>query len=184
MSVSNGMTANSTTFNNAFASRTGNTSLVGVVTLSNTTESTDKDTGALVVEGGVGVEKSVTVGEDLTVVGDVSVTGQIGAVTGSRASPTAITAAGGITAGTQWEQIQFIEGDGGAIDVTANPQVSAGSTVGQRLKLVGRSDTNTVLLENGTGLALNGDWLGTESAIIVLLWDGTEWVEEYRNEMA
>lgn len=184
MSVSNGQTANSTTFNNAFASRTQDTSLVGVVTLSNTTQATSKDTGALVVEGGVGIEKNAHVGGNVVVTGDLSVTGKVGSVGGSRASPTAITAAGGIQAGTEWEQIQFIEGDGGAVEVTANPRVSAGSTVGQTLKLIGRSDTNTVTLHNGNGLALNGPWIGGESAVLALIWDGTEWVEEYRNDMA
>ena len=34
--------------------------LVGPITISDTTDSTTKDTGALIVEGGVGIEKSVT----------------------------------------------------------------------------------------------------------------------------
>ena len=34
--------------------------LVGPITISDTTDSTTKDTGALIVEGGVGIEKDVT----------------------------------------------------------------------------------------------------------------------------
>jgi len=40
-----------------------------------TTDSSSKDTGALVVEGGVGIEKKLYVGTDLVVVGTASVTG-------------------------------------------------------------------------------------------------------------
>jgi cytoskeletal protein CcmA (bactofilin family) len=44
-----------------------NISITGSQTISATTQSTDKDTGALVVEGGVGVEKNVNVGGSLAV---------------------------------------------------------------------------------------------------------------------
>ena len=42
----------------------------GITTISNTTVSSSKDTGALVVEGGVGIEKDLYVGADLHVTGD------------------------------------------------------------------------------------------------------------------
>ena len=41
---------------------TGNSFVSGISSVSNTTESTTKDTGALVVEGGVGIEKRLNVG--------------------------------------------------------------------------------------------------------------------------
>jgi hypothetical protein len=41
--------------------------LVGPITISDTTDSTTKDTGALIVEGGVGIEKSVTVGAAVSI---------------------------------------------------------------------------------------------------------------------
>ena len=40
----------------------GNSLVTGISSISDTTQSTTKDTGALVVEGGVGVEKSLKVG--------------------------------------------------------------------------------------------------------------------------
>jgi len=40
-----------------------------------TTDSSDKDTGALVVEGGVGIEKKLYVGTDLAVGGTTALTG-------------------------------------------------------------------------------------------------------------
>lgn len=104
-------------------------------------------------------------------------------VTGSRASPTNITAVGGITASANAYEIQFVQGSGGPVDISANPQVSAGTTVGQQIVLVGRDDTNTVLLENGTGLELNGDCLLEAASVICLMWDGTFWTEVYRNDM-
>ena len=56
----------------------------GIVTFSNTTQSTDKDTGAVVVEGGVGIEKNLSVGGATTITGNLFVGGQsefIGIVT-------------------------------------------------------------------------------------------------------
>ena len=56
----------------------------GIVTFSNTTQSSDKDTGAVVVEGGVGIEKNLSVGGGTTITGDLFVGGSsefIGVVT-------------------------------------------------------------------------------------------------------
>ena len=58
--------------------------LVGPITISDTTDSTSKDTGALIVEGGVGIEKSVHVGAALSVTDRLFVGGEsefIGIVT-------------------------------------------------------------------------------------------------------
>jgi hypothetical protein len=49
----------------------------GATTITNTTDSTDKDTGALVVEGGVGIEKNLSVGGDLDISGTLAVNGTI-----------------------------------------------------------------------------------------------------------
>ena len=58
--------------------------LGGPITISDTTDSTSKDTGALIVEGGVGIEKSVHVGAALSVTDRLFVGGEsefIGIVT-------------------------------------------------------------------------------------------------------
>jgi len=47
----------------------GTTKLDGVVSVANTVQSTTKDNGALVVEGGVGIERNLNVGESLNVTG-------------------------------------------------------------------------------------------------------------------
>lgn len=99
-------------------------------------------------------------------------------VTGSRASPSSITAAGGIAfTGSNDANMWFIQGNAGAVTVSANPQIAAGSVVGQRLILIGRSATNTVTLADSNGLSLNGSWVGGLDSSISLTWDGTNWVE-------
>lgn len=99
-------------------------------------------------------------------------------LTGTRASPQNITAAGGIAfTGTKPRSLWFIQGNGGHIDVTASPQIAAGTTVGQELVLVARNNDQTVTLENGTGLSLNGPWVGAEDDSLTLVWDGTNWTE-------
>jgi hypothetical protein len=103
-------------------------------------------------------------------------------VTGSRSSPQDITAGAGVTAlgGITPREHQFVQGSGGAVTVTANPQISAGGTVSQQLKLVGRSDVNTLTLQDGTGLSLKGTWVGGADSVLELFWDGSVWVEDGR----
>ena len=102
-------------------------------------------------------------------------------VTGTRASPTSITAAGGISfSGSAYKNVAFIQGNAGAVDITANPQIAAGSLVGQELMLIGRSDTDTVKLDDGTGLSLNGSAVLGADSVIQLVWDGTNWSEVAR----
>ena len=98
---------------------------------------------------------------------------------GTRASPTAITTSG-ITAGSGFVQIQFVEGSGGPINITADPQITAGTNIGETMTLVGRNDTNTLTLDDGTGLSLNGVMVLSADSIITLLWDGTNWNETSR----
>lgn len=100
---------------------------------------------------------------------------------GTRASPTAITAGTGVVfSGTAYANVYFIQGNGGAVTVTANPQISAATNVGQELILIGRSATNTVTLSDGTGLSLNGPVVLGLDSIITLVWDSTNWVEKSR----
>lgn len=70
-------------------------------------------------------------------------------------STQAITAAGGITAAMLGYGITRIQGSGGAVDITANPQIADGAD-GQIIRLQGDSDTNTVKFDDGTGLQLAG----------------------------
>lgn len=100
---------------------------------------------------------------------------------GTRASPTAISAAGGITHPDYPRMHMYVESNGGSVDITANPQITVGTNVGQELTLQGRSDANRIILEDGTGLSLNGSMTLQEDNIIMLVWDGTNWVEISRS---
>lgn len=62
MAISDGAPVNAAASNAAWMSRTSNTSTTGSITQSNSTSSTDKDTGAFVTNGGVGVEENINAG--------------------------------------------------------------------------------------------------------------------------
>lgn len=101
---------------------------------------------------------------------------------GSMSSPSALIADTALVPSKEvLDQTHFIEGSGGAVDVTANPQIAAGTNVGQKLRLIGTDATNTVKYDDGTGLVLSASYTMGESAVLALYWDGTNWVEEYRN---
>lgn len=104
-------------------------------------------------------------------------------ITGTRASPSSIVAGTGIAfTGTSTKSLWFIQGSGGAVTVSANPQIAAGTNVGQELLIIGRHDTNLVTLNHGTGLDLNGVWEGGAGDSLHLVWDGTNWSEIARRD--
>ena len=79
------------------------------------------------------------------------------------------------------EQVLFIEGDSaGESNISANPQIGAGAFAGQIMKLVGCNNDDFILLENGDGLSLNGEWRSYEGSMLVLMWNGVVWTEENR----
>ena len=55
----------------------GNATVDGIATFNNTTQSTNKDNGAVIVEGGVGIEKNTNIGGDLGVTGISKLNGQV-----------------------------------------------------------------------------------------------------------
>jgi hypothetical protein len=111
----------------------------------------------------------------------INPTGGALVLTGSRASPEAISAAGGIAfTGVNSRNLWFVAGDGGPIDITANPQIAAGSSDGQELKIIGTSDANYVTLDHGTGLSMNGSYDLSLDKSIEFVWDGTNWTETNR----
>lgn len=108
--------------------------------------------------------------------------GGLFSITGTRASPNSIVAGTGVSfSGTNARNMWFIQGSGGHVDITANPQIVAATTVGQELLLIGRSDSNTVKFENTNGLSLNGACILGEDDSLTLVWDGSNWLEIGRN---
>lgn len=102
-------------------------------------------------------------------------------VTGSLASPTLITAAGGITPVGALVEYIFVAGSGGAVDISANPQIAAGTQIGQRLIIIGCSDTDTVGLDDGDGLFLQGQAVLKKYNVLKLIWVDTGWMDDGRN---
>ncbi len=101
----------------------------------------------------------------------------------TRGAPTAVTAAGGITPTSALRQLRFLVGSPGAVVVSANPQIVAGTVIGQELLLTGTSDSLSVTIQNGTGLELNGPCVLKNGSRISLVWDGTVWGEIARNDI-
>lgn len=105
-------------------------------------------------------------------------------VTGSYASPSLITVGGFTPAGRAIEKA-YIKGSGGPIDVTANPQVAAGTNDGDELEFECVDNTNSVKWDNGTGLALNGDYTMVKDSVLKLRWNAgaSKWTEVSRNDI-
>lgn len=138
----------------------------------------DPDTGTLTFYGAVPANMPPTI-SFWKYSGSKGVGGSA-TVTGTRAAPVNITALGGITPAGVSDEIMFVQGSGGDVDITKNPQIAAGTTVGDRLELIGRTDANRIFLDDGTGLDLNGQAILLAGSVIGLAWDGTNWCERYR----
>lgn len=157
MSISNGVDANATNFNASFVSKTANDTKTGTLTLSDVTDSSSKDTGALVLEGGLGVEKNVNVGGQATVVGDLLTQGALTAALDSQFDASVnidvdltvgndITATGAITgsnlSGTN-------TGDVVLAPVGSSPNANGASLTGQTLNLQPADATNPGVVSTG-----------------------------------
>lgn len=99
---------------------------------------------------------------------------------GTSVAPIAVTASGGVSTLGVSRELQFIVGSPGAVVVSANPRVTAGTKVGQELILQGTDNTKTVTLATGNGLDLNGSVVLAAGSRIYLAWDGTNWGEVSR----
>lgn len=95
-----------------------------------------------------------------------------------------IAAATGVTAAMLTKKIIRVAGNSGNIDITADPQIAAG-TDGQIIIIQGTHDTDTVQFDTGTGLKLNaaGSFTVGLGDTLQLLYDSGEslWVEISRS---
>jgi hypothetical protein len=105
---------------------------------------------------------------------------------GSKASPVVVNPASGIMTTSDPLQVYFVRSPSGAQVVTKSPQISAGSSVGQVVKIKAVDGTNFPVFNDGDGLDLNGPWPATgdpasiEGSTIELSWDGVNWSEDSR----
>ena len=136
----------------------GNAIIGGVATIAGTTQSTSKDTGSLVLEGGLGVEKNIHAGGNLTAVngtfsGDVSIGGTL-----TKQDVTNIDSVGVVTARTG---IKVLAGGIDAVGITSVSAGAAGTvTIGYG---------NTTLIVDGGARVLGILTVGTSSLTL----DGT-----------
>lgn len=108
--VSNSVLTNDGNGNLTWGSGSANPVFTGVSTFSDTTQSTSKDTGAVIVDGGIGIEKNAYVGGLLAVTGVATVTSDL-TVGG------ATTIAGNLYVGGQSEFIGIVTFRGGTINL-------------------------------------------------------------------
>jgi hypothetical protein len=125
----------------------------------------DIEGSVYVGNGNVGLGTSAPA-QKLDILGNVYVNGNIGIGTSGPAAglevagrvaltPSAVTniiAANGITV---TRAVMRIQGSGGAVNITANPQIASGAD-GEVIILIGQSNANTVRVNDGTGVQLAG----------------------------
>lgn len=85
-------------------------------------------------------------------------------------APLTVTATG-MAATTNVRDRLYVVSAGGAVNVTANPQIAAGTTEGQEMLIIGTSDTNYPVFSDGNGLLLNGTRNMTSRQQLYLTWD-------------
>ena len=96
----------------------------------------------------------------------------------TRGAPLNITAAGGIPfTSTKLQNLLFVQGNGGAVTITANPKIAAGTVIGQKLDLIFVDDTNTLTITDGNGVNQNGAIVGNSNSSISYIWEGSNWFE-------
>lgn len=85
-----------------------------------------------------------------------------------------------LTAGTsincEDDTLVPIAGSGGPVDLTSNPQIADPTKSNKICVLEGTSDTNTVTLDNGTGLVLPASVTLGAGDLMVFFYNGTDWI--------
>lgn len=92
-----------------------------------------------------------------------------------------LVAATGMNSTADQRALIFTVSSGGAVPITGNPQISAGSKIGQELRVVGTSDTDYITFATGTGLLLNGPISMKNGVTLDLYWNGSVWAESDRS---
>ena len=156
MAISPGQPVSAAVVNAEFASKVDNTTLNGIVTFGNTTDSTDKDTGGAVFNGGVGIEKNLNVGGELKV---DSLTGSSNKDSGALVVKNGglgveenINAGGNIVAAGTMSASNLSgsnSGDVSLLPVGASPNANGASLTGQVLTLQPASAAFPGVVDNG-----------------------------------
>ena len=160
MTVANGSAVSSSNVNNAFVSKTANSTMVGILDL-NESSSGDRVT---------------------------NVQQEINNLKNNTNSSATVSSGGTIVVSTtQREQLFRVSGNGGAQSFSTTPFGTSGGFIdGTIVRLLGTHDTNTISLDfndSDNGAILNGDCTLKKYNILTLMWDSTlsRWIELSRN---
>ena len=160
MTVANGSAVSSSNVNNAFVSKTANSTMVGVLDL-NESSSGDRITNTQQ---------------------------EINNLKNKTNAAATVSSGGTITVSTtQREQLFRVSGNGGAQSLSTTPFGTGGGwTDGTIVRLLGTHDTNTLSLDHNdsdNGAILNGDCTLKKYNILTLMWDSSlsRWIELSRN---
>lgn len=82
-----------------------------------------------------------------------------------------VTASGGLNV---THSMMRIVSDGGAVNVTADPQISPGSIDGEPLEVQGTDDTNSVTFEDGDGLSMSTSITLAANGMLVFRWNSSQ----------
>jgi len=154
------VTFNGETKFNDILSLNDNLRVGGHVEITNTTNSTSKDTGALIVDGGVGIEKNLYVGAGSSISGDLYVRGNAEIV--------------GVTTTHNLVKLQSTQGntlgnvDTGALQIDGGAGIAENLTVGGATSITGDLRVKGNIVVEGTGLFPIGSiilWYGAVGAI-------------------
>ena len=159
MSITYGSAVSSANVNNAFVSKTADSTMIGVLDL-NEASSGDRITN---------VQQEINNLKNST-------------------NASATVSSGGTISVSTTERVQYyrVSGDGGAQSMSSTPFGSASWIDGTIVRLVGTSDTNTLSLDNNdadNGAILNGDCTLGKYNVLTLIWDSefNRWIELGRN---
>jgi len=89
-----------------------------------------------------------------------------------------MTASSTLTKTRTWHQLAAT---GGPVTLSTVTAIADGSTVGEVLVLSGTNSVDTVTIPDGANTELNGLWTAGERDVLVLVWNGTDWFELWRN---
>jgi hypothetical protein len=102
-------------------------------------------------------------------------------LSGTLVAATPIAPLSGIAfAGSSYNNIKFLESNGGAIVIGSSPQIAPGLLIGQELLLNFVSSVNTIELNDGNGLDLAAKFISENKRKLCLEWNGSVWSEKYR----
>lgn len=94
-----------------------------------------------------------------------------------------IASGGSINLSTNARMVAGVQGTGGPTNASASLPVQNGTSDLQELRLVGRSDANSLTINSGGNVSINGPVVLGLNAVLDLFWDNNQalWIESGRN---